>query len=933
MYLELFVRIAYHRGPDGVAKMIKEHSAQAQSRAVGAPPRPQKNAFVPPLMKFIRGSLKSGWTIRNAWVFAGVGRAIPPPPTEKTPQGLAQRKAAVREWRKALTSTHDVPDEVLADLKRYVAKRVRILQGRGSPVKYGEIKLNASACIERSRGKGGTYGVILDKAKKLTGPVWEPGMSMPVAYPQDFHPKEGDNRHGVNPLAAHILRWGTTLGPQLATAEQPFRDLEKKKAVLLSQVPEGERDKYKNLHPRTMAEYKTEPTLDPKAAKAVRVETLKGLASLVIDDELRKWERDGFPHLPMRMVLLPERGHKLRIATMSPAAVVAAAQRLNATAIRLLKRDRVHAYSLLGAQGIPSTIKNGCRQNKGRPDFVMTSSDLSKASDLLTLPVNRAVIEGLLDGLGETVPPLHRRVIPKMVGKMVNQVDGTAWNQEQFETERGALMGIPLAWPILSWVQEFCAIRATKDANLNGRPFTICGDDLGAAWTRKAQAAYFRRVAQIGLKINHYKTFESQRGMIFVEKLFTLVETTNSGGPKRVESKARIDEKLKPIGLITSDEPREVGTPVLWDWIEFALDKHKPTAPTKTYKLARSRRPLLSAILTAKKRSSEQRDETTPLWLTLAGILRQEVKECSQPWRARTVEKIARSAHPLIYRIWNSSGLPLHWPEAFGGWGLPGKQDAPIALRRLAALAVTGKPEICQKILILRQTSRAPQHCKKHLKEVLERLHERPKTYTKGRAYESLSDLGREATSRVLAYHSLDPNYDKAQRIQPKWSVKKLVRRIKAILAELPKTKLRPINPANAVRFAKEYVEEVRVDMSENPSLIMTASLHYTGTPDRMSEMVQTLSHHRPGSLEELPQPPPDENPEGTVEETKSESRGPEDKPQAAQTEPRTTGSVERGGGIKLTFRRNPNGPGGGEADASAPRNVGRLKIPWKWNR
>lgn len=122
--------------------------------------------------------------------------------------------------------------------------------------------------------------------------------------------------------------------------------------------------------------------------------------------------------------------------------------------------------------------------------------------------------------------------------------------------------------------------------------------------------------------------------------------------------------------------------------------------------------------------------------------------------------------------------------------------------------------------------------------------------------------------------------------------------------------------------------------MSENPSLIMTASLHYTGTPDRMSEMVQALSHHRPGSLEELPQPPTESKETVVaVEESKSESRGPEDEPQAAQTEPRTTGSVERGGGTKLqtsSDSANPISRSAIESEpvrahATAPRNVGQF--------
>jgi len=417
------------------------------------------------------------------------------------------------------------------------------------------------------------------------------------------------------------------------------------------------------------------------APVSVRAGILPLVARELAEQEYMEWALRGEP-LPMRPVTIPERGQKTRLASMSPAMSVVLGQRINGLLLRLLKKSRVHNYSLRGEEGVPHGIEAGAKLFAYEDDFTLTSADLSAASDYIPHDVALATWNGICDALGDRIPPLYHTIGASLLGPM--SWDGGGEKGMAFTSKRGILMGLPLTWPILSILNHFAGhvamdrVRRRYPQMPTSRrvePFVSCGDDFGAAWTRAHEGEYFKAIGNLGLVLNVHKTFSSQRtsngsetdqlnGLVFVERLFLV---------RKTDAPVGVNKWVDPI--TNKFVSRGNGLPVTSD--------NERILPTITA----VQRPTLSAIVAAKPTGATA--DEVPIYYKLGPILTQEARKCNRV-QTEVLCDIAKIAHAQVVKRMVRTNVPLHWPIDLGGWGFPGKQEATALWRKAAASVLIG---------------------------------------------------------------------------------------------------------------------------------------------------------------------------------------------------------------------------------------------------
>jgi hypothetical protein len=686
-----------HQGAQAVGKAIKQWATEAQAYAAYAPERQRKVGFAPRLYDpganqgFIRGCLVSEWTPGSAWKFASVGRAIPSNGTDVADK---LEREELLEWCTRLgnaptTDEQTRIDEIIPALRSFTRKFIAKLldrhpksvqdgfpeletnlttgrMGRDLHTHYewddgslAPVKLNTSACLEVSRSKGGAYAYFSEKCGKVRG----------------HRPPELPVENDPNLPSTQLEEIGLTL-PTLALEFYKNRPVE---------------DPDERLVPQT-------------APTSVRAGILPLVARELAEQEYKEWAVTNQP-LPMRPVLIPERGQKIRIASMSPAMSVALGQRINGLLLRLLKKSRVHNYSLLGESGVPPGIIKGAEEYVHEEDFTLTSADLSAASDYIPHDIALAVWDGIAEALGDSIPPLYHTIGASLLGPM--QWDGGKENKDlAFTSKRGILMGLPLTWPILSILNHFAGFRAiaetrTKYPKFRGsyyEPFVSCGDDFAAAWTSKHESEYFDTIDRLGLKLNEHKTFSSKRspsgitnslnGLVFVERLFLVRKPLDRVYNRWLNLHNTPEDKLSEAELLFSKtEP----TPTVWV-------VHRPT---------------LSAILAAKPTGATA--DEVPIFYKLGPILTQEALKCNA-LETEIICELGKTAHSSVVRRMRKTNVPIHWPIDLGGWGFPGKQEAPAKWRKAAASILIGATDLQSKLKANFALSKAPGHLRKTLR-------------------------------------------------------------------------------------------------------------------------------------------------------------------------------------------------------------------------
>jgi hypothetical protein len=827
------------QGPSALGKCVKQWATEAQAHAVGAAERQKKVGFAPRLRSFIKGTLVSEWTRKNAWTFANVGRSIPPPPMD-----MKLEEIELNDWAKRLTAPpHDVPESLLDELRTFVETKVqRLLQKDTSDATWesltseeylqlGPVGLNNSASLEKSRAKGGVYTYYLERAAKMKGGSF----SIPAVTPPE-HPRACET-------VTESLPSGQFLGSPPAGAA----------AWLAANTSTG------------LDRPATEPTIPPAAPRHVRRILLEQVVTYLIEKDMDELLAKG--PLSTRPLGLPERGQKIRIASISPAAAVAAGQRINKFLLKLLKRTPVHSYMLTGAVGIPRGVRQGCHRWIHEKDFEITSTDLSAASDWIPHRVADAVWQGVCGGAGTVIPPSFVQYGKACLGpQRLENLPDCIHEYEGSTTSTGILMGLPLTWPILSWINEFCGAKATQTFNAREaaegrkmtstawrsagthRPFAVGGDDFIGAWTTRHRQLYEKNITDLGLKVNRHKTFTSPVGGIFLEKLFLL-------GSKEVPQEYRAHE---------ADQAPVLST--LFEWIAHAFHPNQEQRKL-VRKLSLVERPLLSALCSAKAHGRRGVAEGVPAYLSLPSVLQEAVKLSSEPWRKKAVIRVGEQVHATTFSRWRKSGIPMCWPQSLGGWGVPGVPSAPSHFRKAAASILSEHANARaqqKKLLSTFVVSAAPKNLRKILDRQVEMTCNLPEQLPAAEVDEQrhgsyepvfLHDAVGTVVARTLSFYSLDPESSKLDTRKAA-TVGEIARRIRRIIDSYATRwkSVKPIDPHKAVQLDASLSDR-RVDLRGIDSV-----LYYTGTPDVMIQLVRKelraseatgFTHSRPSEDEE----------------------------------------------------------------------------------
>jgi hypothetical protein len=191
-------------------------------------------------------------------------------------------------------------------------------------------------------------------------------------------------------------------------------------------------------------------------------------------------------------VVIHEKGSKIRIASLHPAAVSHACRVLNR---RLLATLRRKGYTRDSFGSNTFTLYN--RDSSA----LLYSTDLSKASD----HIHHHFIEAFIESVAEAQQwsDRERNVMLRCHGSM-RLPDGTL-------TTMGAHMGLGGTWAILATMNLFCLDWATNGDHKKGR---VCGDDALGLLTLREKEKYNDMLTKgVGLKVNHIKSFYGKKGV------------------------------------------------------------------------------------------------------------------------------------------------------------------------------------------------------------------------------------------------------------------------------------------------------------------------------------------------------------------------------------------------------------------------------------
>lgn len=205
-------------------------------------------------------------------------------------------------------------------------------------------------------------------------------------------------------------------------------------------------------------------------------------------------EREN-PKSLVRAVAIPEKGGKIRVASLHPATEVHLARLIMSRHIPVLKRMGITRDVLRNKQTQITTNKE---------DAELYSADLSKATEHIGHEVAQHVWTKWCQELNE----------PNWVIEAGCQILGPKVTPDGRKTTRGLHMGLGITWIVLSVLNIHCAI----DAGINLPSFNVCGDDLIALCSPRQRANYVQSLDRVGLVANVTKEFYTTNGT-FCERL------------------------------------------------------------------------------------------------------------------------------------------------------------------------------------------------------------------------------------------------------------------------------------------------------------------------------------------------------------------------------------------------------------------------------
>lgn len=241
---------------------------------------------------------------------------------------------------------------------------------------------------------------------------------------------------------------------------------------------------------------------------------------------LEEMRADGLPQ--HRVTVLAERGVKTRTVTVGPA---------HAQILGHCVRKRL-ARALRHCPGTWAPLQGASDEQLvehlvGGHGEILVSTDLTRATDLLPFDLLGAVISGLEES--GRMSALEVEILRYLSGaQRLTYPDG-----ETVTTSRGALMGLPTSWCLLSLVHLWWmdSVRRTSKgtAERQAHRFHICGDDALLATTRVGGQRYKSLVLRCGGAPSEGKHFESSRSPagtvrgVFLERLFEFDVSPDTG--------------------------------------------------------------------------------------------------------------------------------------------------------------------------------------------------------------------------------------------------------------------------------------------------------------------------------------------------------------------------------------------------------------------
>lgn len=220
-------------------------------------------------------------------------------------------------------------------------------------------------------------------------------------------------------------------------------------------------------------------------------------------ERIGKWLMDSSTvhdvHRHVKAIPLPERGGKVRVASLHNATSVHTARILVSQWLPVLKRMKVSKAKLTNKEVSLSTTREGTS---------LFSADMSAATDWITHDAAQTFWRGMcrISNSSKRVEDLGLTLLgpQKLNGE---------------ETRRGVHMGLGLSWCILSLMNDWAAWAAGAQSS----DHAVCGDDLIGLWTPETRDLYQENLGELGIKMNKEKSFVGRYG-VFCEDIIVLSE-------------------------------------------------------------------------------------------------------------------------------------------------------------------------------------------------------------------------------------------------------------------------------------------------------------------------------------------------------------------------------------------------------------------------
>jgi hypothetical protein len=581
----------------------------------------QKNPFIRSLPSLFKDSSHEGYLTskRALATFSGLGRSVAP--ASKNDKVCHE---AVDNHKRILSDSYKTDPKLLEELGTYVKERIkwiREIQGFIDRKRPNEPKLredlgtwstsfSLGACIENPLSKGGSWGYF---RKKLNENV------------------------AVRPLIEMV----NNMDRDPSTVDDPsFKAF----AEELSTMSEEQMTEVANIK----HEYYSQLWLNE------------------LENEIKVLSNGK---VKQRVSVVCDKGHKARVVTVAQAGLVTQGSAINEFLIRILKNLGPCKQSLTG-EPISPFLNRALEAGYNEPERELYSADLKSASDYIPHDVAKTVVKAIFNALREEDDCDLEEVQTWedlsliLTGEMeVTYPDGSI-----IDTKRGILMGLPLTWPILSFINLFCANKAQDDNMKRTDKITaVCGDDLIGWWKPEDKYIYEDTINRLGLKINDTKTHKSKSGGVFTEQYIRLNFIKGSElpiNPPELEARAEI-ERLGKKGMLMEKATKE-------GELKRKIDAQRKR-DSLPHKFVVTGRPMLSAIF--KGRSPPKGrfrdsfyDEVQPLSTTMGSMFSNEIKGIPID-QAQRVWYALRVIHNKTFGYMVRSKRPFFWPSELGGFG------------------------------------------------------------------------------------------------------------------------------------------------------------------------------------------------------------------------------------------------------------------------